>query len=340
MKAIHLVKFGESKQAFEIREIPKPAVKPGQVLIKVQASGINFADVMARRGLYHDAPPLPAVLGYDVAGIIEEIGEGIEDLKVGDVVTAMTRFGGYAEYVTTVADGVARIPKGWDAAKSTTLTTQVCTAIVCAEEVTHLYPGERILIQAAAGGVGRILIQYAKHKGCVVFATASTAKQDYLREIGVDYPIDYLTEDFSVRIPEILGDKKLDVVYDNLGGKRYKQGLKLLGPGGRIISYGAADQNKGSKSSKLNSIKVGLGFGFHSPIGLVQQSKAMIGVNMLRIADHKPHILKKALARAIDLCEQGIINPRLDKVFPAGQIADAHDYLESRQSMGKVVVEW
>ena len=193
-----------------------------------------------------------------------------------------------------------------------------------------------MLIQAASGGVGRILIQLAKHKGCTVFATASTGKQDYLKEMGVDYPIDYLKEDFSVRIPEILGDKKLDVVFDNLGGKRYKQGLNLLGPGGKIVSYGAADQNKGSKTSKWGTIKVGLGFGFHSPIKLVGQSKAMIGVNMLRIADHKPHILKNALDRVMELCESGIIDPRLDKIFAADQIAEAHDYLESRKSKGKL----
>ena len=198
MKAIHLIKFGESSEAFEIREIPKPKVKARHVLIKVQASGINFADVMARRGLYHDCPPLPAVLGYDVAGVIEEVGEGVEDLKVGDVVTAMSRFGGYAEYVVTDASGVARIPDGWSAAKATTLTTQASTALVCAEEVTNLYPGEKVLIQAASGGVGRILIQYAKHRGCTVFATASTGKQEYLKELGVDYSIDYLTEDFSL----------------------------------------------------------------------------------------------------------------------------------------------
>lgn len=340
MKAIHLIKYGESSEAFEIREVAKPEVKAGEVLIKVKVSGINFADVMARRGIYGDAPPLPAVLGYDVAGSIEEIGDGVEGFKKGQMVTAMTRFGGYAEYVTTQTDGIAPIPKGWDAAKATTLTTQASTAIVCAEEVLCLYPGDNVLIQGASGGVGRVLVQYAKYKGCTIFATASTSKQEYLKEIGVDHPIDYLTEDFSVKVQEILGGKKLDVVFDNLGGKRYKQGFKLLGPCGKIVSYGAADQNKGSKTSKWGTIKIGLGFGFYSPIGLVGQSKAMIGVNMLRIADNKPHILKKALKRVIELCEQGIIDPRLDKVFPAEQIGEAHEYLESRQSRGKVVVEW
>lgn len=340
MKAIHLIKYGESSEAFEIREISKPTIQAGEVLIKVIASGINFADVMARRGLYKAAPPLPAVLGYDVAGIVEEIGEGVDHVAPGQLVTAMTRFGGYAEYVSTDAAGVYPLPSDWDPAWATSLTTQACTAVICAEEVLNLYPGDKILIQAAAGGVGRMLIQLAKHKGCTIFATASTAKQEYLKEMGVDYPIDYLKVDFSKRIPEILGSEKLDVVFDNLGGRRYKQGLNLLGPGGKIVSYGAADQNKGSQTNKLNTIKVGLGFGFHSPIRLVVQSQSMIGVNMLAIADHKPHLLKKALKRVIELCQDGILDPRLDRSFPADQIAAAHDYIETRQSKGKVVVLW
>ncbi|MBT4399982.1 MAG: zinc-binding dehydrogenase, partial [Bacteroidetes bacterium] len=249
-------------------------------------------------------------------------------------------FGGYAEYVSTQAEGVAAIPAGWDPGRATSLTTQACTAVYCAEEVINLYPGERVLIQAASGGVGRTLIQLAKHYGCEVFATASGGKQDYLKEMGVDHPIDYIKEDFSQRIPEILNGEKLDVVFDNLGGKRYKQGLNLLGPAGRIVSYGAADNNKGSKSGKWNTIKLGLGFGFHSPIKLVMKSQAMIGVNMLRIADYKPLVLKKTLNRVIELVDKGIIDPRLDKTFSADKIAEAHDYLESRKSKGKVVIIW
>jgi len=340
MKAIYLLKHGESTDCFEIRDTDKPAVEPGNVLIKVAASGINFADIMARRGLYHGAPPLPTILGYDVSGTVAEIGEGVSGLSIGDPVTAMTRFGGYAEYAVTQAEGVALLPDGYSFDRATSLTTQACTAVYCAEEVVRLYPGDRVLIQAAAGGVGRMLIQLAKYYGCEIFATASTHKQDYLKDLGVDHPIDYLKEDFSTRIPEILGEKKIDVVFDNLGGKRYKQGLKLLGLNGRIISYGAADNNKGAKSGKWNTIKLALGFGFHSPIPLVGKSQAMIGVNMLRVADYKPQALKRTLERVIELVDQGVLDPRLDKSFRADQIAEAHDYVEGRKSMGKVVVTW
>jgi len=340
MRAIHLIKYGESNTAFDIRETPVPQADPGQIVIKVAASGLNFADVMARRGLYKEAPPLPAVLGYDVSGTVHEIGAGVKGINEGDAVTAMTRFGGYAEYVQTQAAAVAPIPKGWDAAKATALTTQACTAVFCAEEAVRLHQGDKVLIQAASGGVGRMLIQLAKQAGCEIYATASTAKQDYLRIMGVDHPIDYLSSDFYELISNSQNFKGLDVVFDNLGGKRYKQGLKLLAPGGKIVSYGAADQNKGSKTSKLGAIKVGLGFGFYSPIGLVVKSQSMIGVNMLRIADHRPHVLKKTLDRVIELVDEKVLDPVLDSVFPAEDIALAHDYLESRKSKGKVAVSW
>jgi NADPH2:quinone reductase len=329
MKAVVLVKNGEAREAFEIREKEMPVAGPGEVIIKVKASGLNFADVMARRGLYRDAPPLPSVLGYDVAGTVVETGEEV---------LAFTRFGGYAEYVKTPADAVIVLPIGYEPARATALGTQACTAVYLAEEATKLHPGEKVLIQAASGGVGRILVQLAKYYGCEVYGTASTSKQSYLREIGVDHPIDYMKEDFFKK----LNDQgiKLDVVFDNLGGSRYKAGLKLLGPCGRIISYGAADQNKGSKTSKWDTIKLGLGFGFHSPIPLVTQSKAMIGVNMLKIADHRPLIMKRMLKRSVELAGNGIIDPRLDRTFPASAMGEAHEWLESRKSMGKVAVLW
>jgi NADPH2:quinone reductase len=270
--------------------------------------------------------------------MVIETGEGVKTLKTGQMVVAFTRFGGYGEFVKTPAEAAIPMPNGYDPARATALGTQACTAVYLAEEATRLLPSEKVLIQAASGGLGRILVQLAKHYGCEVYGTASGSKQDYLKEIGVDHPIDYTREDFF----RVLSGQgiKLDVVFDNLGGKRYKNGLKLLGPCGRIISYGAADQNKGSKTTKWDTIKLGLGFGFHSPIPLVTQSKAMIGVNMLRIADFKPLIMKKMLERSVELATMGIIDPRLDRTFPATKMGEAHEWLESRKSMGKVAVVW
>ncbi len=337
MKAIFLKKYGNSNTAFEIKEVEKPIPASREVLIKVEAFGLNFADVIARRSLYPDAPKNPALLGYDVAGTIVELGSEVTEFEVGDRVSALTRFGGYAEYANTMVEGVAKIPSNIDLGLSTALATQACTAFYCAEECVTLNPRDNVLIQAAAGGVGTILVQIAKYRGCKIFGTASTSKQDYLKEIGVDHPIDYTKDDFAKIISEKLSGNKLDVVFDSIGGKAFKKGWKLLQPGGTMVNFGAASQLGGSK---LKAISVALNFGFYSPIQLLMSSKSMVAVNMLRIADYKSSVFQKVFKAVMRYSEQGIIKPKLAKVFPAEEIAEAHDFLESRKSIGKVVMKW
>src|ERR1017187_3128472 len=190
MKAIYIIKHGGADEAFEVRETPKPVPKPGEVLVKVEAFGLNFADVMARKGMYRDAPPIPSLIGYDVCGTVERIGSNVANVAEGDRVTAMTRFGGYAEYALTDARAVAKIPENIDAAEATALTTQYCTAYYCAAEIVNLYQGDRVVIHSAAGGVGAALMQYAKYKGCEIFATTSSdSKVDLLKQTGAQHVI-------------------------------------------------------------------------------------------------------------------------------------------------------
>ncbi len=340
MKAAVLVRTGNPDNAYEIQERPMPTPQAHEAVIEVEAFGLNFADVMARRGLYPDAPPLPAVLGYDVVGRIHEVGSEVADLKVGQRVMALTRFGGYAEYAATDARGIAPIPDDTPAGEAVALATQYGTAWFCAREVTNLHEGEHVLIQAAAGGVGTALVQLAKHHGCVVYGTASTHKQDYLREMGVDHPIDYRTTDFYEAVKKIRGDKGLDVVFDSLGGKYLKKGYKLLGSGGRLVNYGAADMATGGRKSILRMLRVAMGFGIYSPINFVNTSRSMLGVNMLRIADDRPEALQRTLNSVVDSYEKGILKPKVGATFHVDQLAEAHDFLESRKSIGKIVVRW
>ena len=338
MKAAVLIKKGFADKAFELREVPLPTLKSEQVLIKVEAFGLNFADVMARKGMYKEAPPLPAILGYDVAGIIEEVGIGVINLKKGDRVTAMTRFGGYAEYAVTNASAVAIIPADLDTATATALTTQYCTAIYAASEMVNLYKGDKVLIHSGAGGVGTALIQYAKHKQCEIFATAGSAdKVNYLKKSGVHHAINHTTQDFEKFINEITHQKGVDVIFDAVGGKTVKKGIRLLAPGGRLVCYGAADI---SDKNLLGKIKTVLSFGFYHPFMFMMPSKSLIGINMLHIADYKPQVIERCLAKVMKLYVNGIFVPTVAKIFDAKDIAKAHDFLESRKSMGKVVVKW
>jgi NADPH2:quinone reductase len=339
MKAIHLTQYGNSDRAFKMMEIDIPTPGPNEIVIKTIASGLNFADVVARRGLYPDAPKNPAILGYDVSGTIHAMGQNVKDFEIGQKVVGLTRFGGYAEYAVAMSEGVSILPDDFDYHKATALATQACTAYFCAEECTSLHPGDQVLVQAAAGGVGSLLVQLAKHRGCTVYGTASSTKQAFLTEIGVDHPIDYTKGDFKKiikgRCPE-----GIDVVFDSIGGKSFSKGMKLLGPGGRMISYGAASQINGKKTNKLLAAGVVFGFGLFTPIALLMESKSIITVNMLRIADHRPQVFKHVLTEVVKLAKQGVINPELSKTFKAVDIAEAHDYLESRQSIGKVTISW
>jgi len=338
MKAIYLKKYGNADSAFEIKETAQPSPGPREVVIQNKCFGLNFADVVARRGLYPDAPKNPAVLGYDVAGHIAEVGSEVTEFTVGDRVAALTRFGGYAEYSKTMVEGVAKLPASIDYKTGTALATQACTAYYCAIHCLNLNEGDRVLVQAAAGGVGTILTQIAKHKGCEVFGTASTRKQAYMTANGVDHPIDYTTTDFYKTIHDQLGGNELDVVFDSIGGKAFKQGWKLLKPGGFMVNFGAAAQVSGN--NKLRSLGVVFGFGLFSPLQLLMSSRSMIAVNMLRIADHKPQLFQKIFAGVMEMTENGIIKPSLSESYKAENIVAAHDFLESRASMGKIVLEW
>lgn len=338
MKAIVLVKNGDADKAFEQREVGMPVVQAGQVLIKVAAFGLNFADVMARRGMYKEAPPLPAILGYDVAGTIEAVGEGVTHFKKGDRVTAMTRFGGYATYAITNASAVALLPDSLDFATATALTTQYCTALYAASEMVNLHPGDKVLIHSGAGGVGTALIQFAKFKQCEVFATAgSAAKMDYLKSLGVQHAINYNTQDFETEIKKITQENGVDVIFDAVGGKSVKKGMRALAPGGRLVCYGAAAL---SNKNIFGKIITALQFGFYHPAMLMMPSKSIIGVNMLQIADHHPKVIARCLATAIELYKCGVFIPTISTLFSAADISAAHDYLEKRNSIGKVVVQW
>ncbi len=336
MKAVFIVKNSTPEKSFQIKETDQPKVANHEVGIKVEAFGLNYADVMARLGIYPDAPPLPAIVGYEVVGKIVEVGADVQNRKVGDRVVAMTRFGGYAEFAKTDARATAIIPENMNAGKATALATQYGTAYFAAEEMTRMQEGDHVLIQAAAGGVGTALVQLAKWRKCTIFGTAGSQKKiDYLKSQGVHYPINYREQDFVKEVKKVVGDRGLDLVFDSIGGNYIKKGFGLLGAGGRIIGYGAAQM---TNANFFKKIKIGLGFGFYSPIQLLSNSKSIIGVNMLRIADHRPDTIERCLKNVVALTEQGILNPVVGAEFKMNEIAKAHAFLQGRQSTGKVVV--
>lgn len=340
MRAAVLVKTGSANNAFEIRDVDRPTLKGLEVLIKVEAFGLNFADVMARNGLYQDAPPLPSILGYDVVGEVIEVAADEANYLLEKRVVAMTRFGGYAEFAKTDYRACAIISDQLSVTRAAALATQYCTAYYAAYECTNVYEGDFVLIHAAAGGVGTALTQLCKHKGCIVFGTTgSDSKFDYLIENGVDFPINYQKNDYEQEVKKLGGGRLLDVAFNSVGGTTFKKDFKLLEKGGKSVIYGAAERS-GKKGGALATLGLAWNFGILSPIQLLINSKGVIGINMLRIADHRPLVLKRCLEEVVRMTEAGILNPAEGGTFTVEQIGEAHAYLESRKSTGKIAVTW
>jgi NADPH2:quinone reductase len=293
----------------------------------------------ARKGKYRDCPPLPCVLGYDVVGRIDVFGKNVTAFSIGDRVTTLTRFGGYSEYIVADFRGVAKIAETMPLTFAGAMATQYCTAYYASYECVNVFPGNRALVHAAAGGVGTALVQLLKNKGAIVFGTSSSdEKMKYMESIGVDYPINYMQSDYRKVISETLGKEKLDFVFDSLGGKYIRDGIRLLGAGGKIIGYGAATMS-GAKSI-FGRMRVVMQFGIYHPALFLIKSKSLIGVYMLALADRKPEVVSRCLKNVIAMAAEGLITPAGGLEFPVEEIAKGHEALESRRTMGKVMIRW
>lgn len=339
MRAFVLVRHGEPEEAFELRDLPDPEPGPGQVRIAVEAFGLNFADVSARRGTYRDAPPLPAVIGYDVVGRVDAVGAGVDRPRIGERVAALTRFGGYATMAVTDARAAVPVPDDMDAGTATALATQGVTAWYMAEDLIRLHPGEHVLVHAAAGGVGSLLVQIAAGHGCVVYATAGGGeKLEVAQRLGATHVIDYRREDFAASVQRLCPDG-LDVVFDSLGGASVRRGLTLLAPGGRMVCFGAASHAAG-QFQFLRSLRFAASFGFPHPIPLLIHSRSLLGVNMLRIADRRPETIARCLKGITAAVREGRLRPIVGGEYSARRLAEAHADLEQRRTIGKLVVRW
>lgn len=338
MKAAYLVRKGDPHQAYEVRNVPDPEPAPHEVLIDCEAFGLNFADVMARQGLYREAPPMPCIVGYEVVGKVVSAGEQADPDLIGKRVMAFTRFGGYGQKVAT--DTRAAIPIGdMDAGKALALTVQYCTAQHCIQKA-DLMPGAKVLVHAAAGGVGTALTQLAKLKGCEIYGTVgSDEKMEIAKANGVDHPVNYRKVDYQKAIEQQLNGDRLYATFNAVGGKSFRKDMRLLGHGGTIVSFGAADRS-GRSGGFFANLQLVFRMGFFHPLFLMMRSQTVAGVNMLKVADHYPEILQKLMEHVLTLTNENKLNPQVGGRFDISELGKAHELLESRKSSGKIIVTW
>jgi NADPH:quinone reductase-like Zn-dependent oxidoreductase len=335
MLAWTLTRNGEPKNSFELREHPDPSPGADQVLIRCEGFGLNYADVMAVRGLYREAPPLPSILGYEVVGVVEAAGARARKDLIGKRVLALTKFGGYAQKVVTDHRAVVEIDAAVPVGVAAALGTQGVTAWYAARVLCPLHPLERVLVHSAAGGVGQLLVQLAKNAGCEVFAIASGDKKlEFLRSMGADHVFDRKRPDHMQAIKRALDGKRLDASFNAVAGSTFKQDMSMLGSGGRLVLFGGAERGG------INTLRFVWRMGVVVPIFLMMKSRSILGINMLKMGQYKPELVAICLREVVKAHHERILNPYVHAEYPHKELPVAHQELASGRTIGKVVVKW
>jgi NADPH:quinone reductase-like Zn-dependent oxidoreductase len=330
MRAVVITKHG-GPGVLQVQERPDPDLGAGEVRIDVAAAGINFADIMARLGFYPDAPNTPCVVGYEVAGTILELGEGVGDLNHGQRVIAGTEFGGYASQVVVPADGVIPLPDRLTFEQGAAIPVNYGTAWMGLAGFGSLLPGERVLIHAAAGGVGIAATQVAKRQGAEVYGTASPGKHARCEELGLDHAIDYTRSGWEKGLP------KFDLIMDAIGGKSLRRSYELLGGGGRLIAFGASGVVSGERRNPIAALRTALRMPRFNMLKQMSASKAVIGLNMYTLSqDERRRAQVSAALR--ELLDDGTIDPVVAGSFSFEEAGAAHNMITERRNVGKVVL--
>jgi NADPH:quinone reductase-like Zn-dependent oxidoreductase len=337
MRAVWIARAG-GPEVLEVREAPDPVPGPGQVRVRVRAAGLNFADVMARLGLYPDAPRPPVVVGYEVAGVVDAAGEGVEAPAPGSRVIALVRFGGHADTVVVAADQALPLPEGMSFEEGAALPVTYLTAYHALFGVGHLRPGQSVLVHAAAGGVGIAALQLARTvPGVTVLGTASASKHAALRAEGCTHPVDRRAVDYEAEVRRLTGGRGVDLVLDPLGGADWRKGYRLLAPAGLLVAYGFANLATGERRSLLRVLLRLLAAPRFSPLSLMSDNRGVAGLNLGHLWG-ETSLLRAHLDALLALQRRGAIRPRVDSTFPFERAADAHRRLQGRLNVGKVVL--
>jgi len=337
MLAIYVTKPG-NPDVVQVRETAPPELADGQALVKVKAAGINYAEIVIRRGLYPDAPRFPFVPGYEFAGVVENTRNACK-IKPGDRVLGIKMFGCQAEYVAVEENQLFSIPANMDFLQAAAIPVNYLTAHFAVFRLGNLRDSQKVLIHSCAGGVGTAATQLALTRKAEVFGTTSSEeKADYLKKIGVRHPIVYTREDFSETVRRI-SPGGVDLVLDPVGGPTFRKSFNLLAGGGRIICYGVADLTAGGRRNIPRLIWKFLTLPRLSVLNLIQNNRGVIGLalnRLLRDADE----VGKVMIELIRLYGEGAIRLEIGRVYDFREADKAHQYLESGRSTGKLILNF
>lgn len=336
MRQVWIPRHG-GPEVLEPRSAPDPEPGAGEVRIRVAAAGVNFADLLARLGLYPDAPTPPLVPGYEVAGTVDAAGPGVARPAPGDRVVAVTRFGGYGDTVTVKAEQAMSLPAEIGFETAAALPVNYLTAHVALLRMAGVRAGETVLVHGAGGGVGLAAVQVCLRRGAQVIGTASAGKHERLLAAGVERCIDYRREDFERVVRALDGGRGVDVVLDPIGGRSWGASYRCLAPLGRLVVFGMAGLAPGSRRRWWSVVRGLAAVRKLHPLSLINHNRGVFGLNLAHLW-HRMDLLAEELAEVIDAVAAGAYAPVIDRAFPLEGAADAHRRLHERRNFGKVLL--
>jgi len=336
MRAIYIQRPGGC-EVLKVREAPAPAPKAGEVAIAVKAAGVNFADILARQGIYPDAPPTPCVVGYEVAGTVTAVGPGADRSWIGKDVLALTDFGGYAEVACVGARYVWEKPATLSLEQAAAIPLNYITAWALLVAMGGLARGETVLIHNAGGGVGLAALDIAKWRGAVAIGTASARKHEFLRARGCDHCVDYTTADWPAQVLRITHGRGVELAIDPIGGASWKQSYSVLRKTGRLGMFGISAAAVGGLRAKLELLKLVLRTPFFHPLKIIPGNRGVFGVNIHNMYEEADKF-GSWMAAILQGVGEGWVRPHVDRVFRFDAAPAAHAHIEARGNIGKVIL--
>lgn len=324
-------------EKLQMRESADPSPARGEVRVRVAATGINFADILARKGLYPDAPKPPCVVGYEFSGSVDAVGEGADSAWVGREVFGMTRFGGYADVLCVPVEQIFDKPASLSHEQAAAIPVNYLTAWQLLVVMGALSVDETVLIHNAGGGVGLAAIDIARHVGATVYGTASSGKHEFLRQRGLHEAIDYRNEDWSKVVQRLTEGRGVELITDPLGGSHWKKSFAALRSTGRLGMFGISVASESSLFGPLRLVSTAAGMPFFHPISLMNDNKSAFGVNMGHLWHEtgKIRVWMEALLQGV---ADGWVRPHVDRSWPLNECGAAQSYIEKRRNIGKVVM--